>query len=74
MSTSGEQSVHTLQALIKRHRINQIYVYQVSTAKLYDQSQAWSFGHEFMQVGDFSYNLNRLMKFHVTGTTLCLYF
>jgi hypothetical protein len=74
MSTSGEQFAYTLQALIQRHQVGQICIYQFSSAKLYDQSSSWSFGHEFIQVGDSSYNLNRLVKFQVTASTLCLYF
>ena len=74
MSTPGEQSAYALQALIQRHQITQICIYQVSNAKLYDQSPAFSFGHEFIQVGESSYNLNRLVKFQVADSTLSLYF
>jgi hypothetical protein len=74
MLTSGEQSAHTLQELIQLHQVNHICIHQLSSLKLYDQSPNWSFGHEFIQVGDSSYNLNRLVKYQIAATTLSLYF
>jgi len=74
MTTSGEQVAANLQELIQRQQIQQIRIYRHDTLKLYDQSQAWSFGLEFIQVGQQSYNLNRLLKFDQVEGTLSLYF
>jgi hypothetical protein len=41
---------------------------------LYDQSQEWSFGLEFIQVGLSSYNLNRLVRYELGESVLSLYF
>ena len=64
MTTSGEQVAVHLQALIQQQ---QICIYRYAPLKLYDQSQEWSFGVEFIQVGQQSCNLNRLLKFDQVG-------
>lgn len=74
MATSGEHCAHTLQELIKTNPVNQISIYQLSTAKLHAQSGDWSFGHEFIHVGGSSYNLNKLIKYQLADSTLSLYF
>lgn len=74
MATSGEHSASILQELIQHNQINQICIYQLSNTKLHAQSGQWSFGHEFIQVGESSYNLNKLIRYQLTDTTLSLYF
>ena len=74
MKTSGEQVAANLQELIQRHQIQQICIYRQTPLKLYDQSQEWSFGLEFIQVGLLSYNLNRLVRYQLNNEVLSLYF
>ncbi len=74
MTTSGEQVAANLQALIQQHEIQQICIYRHTPLKLYDQSGEWSFGHEFIQVGLSSYNLNRLVRYQLEEPVLSLYF
>jgi hypothetical protein len=47
----GEQMVQRLQHLIDEHQIKQIYICRFGDSKLHDQSEEWSFGHEYIQVG-----------------------
>ncbi len=74
MASAGEQLTSNLQELIQIHRITTIQLYQLDSSKLYDESGDWSFGHEFIQVGGYSYNLNRLFKYQINTPVLRLYF
>ena len=74
MATSGEQVAANLQELILQHSIQQIRIYRHAPLMLYDQSQEWSFGLEFIQVGLLSYNLNRLVRYELGESVLSLYF
>ena len=70
----GEQMASRLQSLIDESQIRQIQIYRFADSKLHDQSEDWSFGHEYIQVGGQSYNLNRVVTFKVVGQALHLYF
>ena len=70
----GEQMVQRLQRLIDEHRIKQIRICRFGDSKLYDQSEEWSFGHEYIQVGGQPYNLNRVVTFKVVDEALHLFF
>ncbi len=72
--SSGETVVSRLQSLIVEHDIRQVDVYRHSDGKLYNRSNTWSFGHEYIQVGDESYNLGRMVTFLLVDQCLCLYF
>ncbi|WP_080056643.1 hypothetical protein [Spirosoma aerolatum] len=63
-----------LQNLLTKQNIKQIQVYRFHDSKLHGQSGQWVLGHEYIQVGDSPYNLNRLMNFRVTDEVLRLYF
>ena len=71
---SGETIVSRLQVLLAANEIHQVAVYRHSDGKLFNCSNRWSFGHEYMQVGDESYNLGRIITFSVVDQRLCLYF
>lgn len=70
----GEQMASRLQSLITESQIKQIQIYRFADAKLHAQSEDWSFGHEYLQVGDQSYNLNRVVTFKVVDEMLQLSF
>ncbi|AUD04672.1 hypothetical protein CWM47_24165 [Spirosoma pollinicola] len=70
----GTQFAHTIQRLIQHHQIRQICIYRLDPLKLYDQQREWSFGHEFIQVGPYSYNLNRVRTYRIAENRLFLYF
>lgn len=72
--SSGETVVSRLQRLIVENNIRQVEVYRHGDSKLYNQSDTWSFGHEYIQVGNDSYNLGRMVTFLMVGQCLCLYF
>ena len=74
MSTSGEQLLSNLQELIQLNQITVIRLYMLDSEKLYAESSRWSFGHEFIQIGDSSYNVNRLLKYQLDDAVLSLYF
>ncbi len=63
-----------LQNLIETNQIKQIKIYRFADAKLHDQSEQWCFGHEYLQVGELSYNLNRVVTFKVVDGVLQLSF
>ncbi len=63
-----------LQSLIIESQIKQIQIYRFADSKLYDQSEVWSFGYEYVQVGGQPYNLNRVITFKVIDEILHLYF
>ena len=71
---AGEQMVQRLLRLIDDHQIKQIHIYRFTDSKLYQQSTEWSFGHEYIQVGGQSYNLDRVVTFKVIDQALHLYF
>ena len=71
---SGETVVSRLQSLIAENDIRQVEVYRHSDSKLYNRSDTWSFGHEYIQVGSESYNLGRIVTFLIIDQCLCLYF
>lgn len=71
---SGEYMASRLHQLIEEEQISLIQVYRFSDAKLYQQSEQWRFGHEYIEVGGQSYNLNRVITFLVEDQVLCLYF
>lgn len=71
---AGEQMVQRLQRLIDDHQIKQIHICRFGDFKLHDQSEEWSFGHEYIQVGGQSYNLDRVVTFKVIDQALHLYF
>ena len=66
--------IDQLQNLITEQGIKQIQVYRYDNSTLHDQSTQWVLGHEYIQIGDSPYNLNRLMNFRVADQTLRLYF
>ncbi|AUD07064.1 hypothetical protein CWM47_37750 [Spirosoma pollinicola] len=70
----GEHMVQRLQRLINDHQIRQIRICRLGDFKLHDQSEEWSFGHEYIQVGSQPYNLNRVVTFTVIDQVLYLYF
>ena len=70
----GEAIVSRIQSLIVENDIRQVEVYRHSDSKLYNRSDTWSFGHEYIQVGDESYNLGRMVTFLLVDQCLCLYF
>ncbi|RZK45112.1 MAG: hypothetical protein EOO61_01230 [Hymenobacter sp.] len=70
----GERMVQRLQSLINDHQIKQINICRFGDSKLYDQSEEWSFGHEYIQVGGQPYNLDRVVTFKVIYQVLHLYF
>ena len=74
MSTSGEQLLSNLQELIQLNQITVIRLYRLDSEKLYAESSRWSFGHEFIHVGESSYNINRLLKYQLEKGVLSLYF
>lgn len=63
-----------LQGLIEENQVKLIHIYRFSDSKLHDQSEDWSFGHEYVQVGGQPYNLNRVITFKVIDQVLHLYF
>ena len=63
-----------LQSLIDQSQVKQIHIYRFADSKLHDQSGDWSFGHEYIQVGEQSYNLNRVVTFKIVDDVLLLYF
>ena len=71
---AGEQMVQRLLRLIDDHQIKQIHICRFGDLKLHDQSEEWSFGHEYIQVGGQSYNLDRVVTFKVIDQALHLYF
>lgn len=72
--SSGETVASRLQGLLAENDISRIEVYRHSDRKLYDQSEVWSFGHEYIQVGSESYNLGRMVTFLMVNHCLRLYF
>jgi hypothetical protein len=70
----GERTANQLKSLITKNQIQQIEVYRFVDTKLHNQSHAWSFGYEFLEVGGQSYNLNRILTFKVVNQVLQLYF
>jgi hypothetical protein len=70
----GEYMADRLRILIEENQIEQIHIYRFADTKLYQRSGEWSFGHEFLQVGNQSYNLDRVVTFLVVGQVLELYF
>lgn len=74
MITSGETLANNLQELIQLKQITLIQIYMFDSEKLYTESSVWSFGHEFIEVSQSWYNLNRILKYECTDTTLSLYF
>lgn len=71
---AGERMANRLQILIKENQVKQIQIYRFADSKLHDQSEDWSFGHEYMQIGGQPYNLNRVVTFKVVKQVLELYF
>jgi hypothetical protein len=69
-----EYMVNRLQSLIKENEVKRIHIYRFHDSKLHDQSEEWSFGHEYIQVGGQPYNLNRVITFRVIDQALHLYF
>ncbi|MBN8820524.1 MULTISPECIES: hypothetical protein [unclassified Spirosoma] len=63
-----------IQTLLTEQNIKQIQIYRFHDSKLHAQSAQWILGHEYIQVGDSPYNLNRLMNFRVADEVLRLYF
>jgi hypothetical protein len=72
--SSAETVVSRLQGLTVENDICQVEVYRYSDSKFYNRSDTWSFGHEYIQVGNDSYNLGRMVTFLVVDQCLCLYF
>lgn len=72
--SSGETVAVRLQGLIVENDISQVEVYRHSDSKLYNRSNVWSFGHEYIQVGSESYNLGRMVAFLIVNQCLRLYF
>lgn len=70
----GERMADKLQSLIQENQVKQIQIYRFADSKLHDQSEEWSFGHEYIQVGGQSYNLNRVVTFKVIDQVLQLHF
>ncbi len=70
----GEQMADKLQSLIQENQVKQIQIYRFADSKLHDQSEEWSFGYEYIQVGGQSYNLDRVMTFKIIDQVLHLYF
>jgi len=71
---SGKYMVSRLKDLIEERQISQIHIYRFHDSKLHQQSRQWQFGHEFLEVDGWPYNLNRVVTFRVTGYILELYF
>ena len=74
MVSAGEQLASNLQELIQIYQITTIQLYQLDSSKLYNESRDWLFDHEFIQIGGYSYDLNRLLKYQINIPVLCLYF
>jgi len=74
MTTSGQVLASNLQELIKLKQITLIQIYMFDAEKLYSEGSIWSFGHEFIEIGHSSYNLNQIIKYECINTTLSLYF
>jgi hypothetical protein len=70
----GEYMANRLRILIEENQIKQIHIYRFTDSKLHQQSTEWSFGYEFLQVGNQSYNLNRVITFLVIDQVLELHF
>lgn len=70
----GEYMVNRLQSLIEDNEVKQIQIYRFSDSKFHQQSEVWSFGHEYIEVGGQPYNLNRVVTFLLVDQALCLYF
>lgn len=71
---SENSTVSKLQGLIGEHNVERIEVYRYWDTKLHHHSRSWCFGHEFIQVGEHSYNLGRLVRYNLVDQTLRLYF
>ena len=71
---ASEYMANRLRILIEENQIKQINIYRFTDSKLYQQSTEWSFGYEFLQVGNQSYNLNRVVTFLVIDQVLELHF
>ena len=63
-----------LQSLIAENQVDKIHIYRFSDSKLHQESDEWRFGHEFIDVGNQPYNLNRVVTYLVVGQILELYF
>ena len=74
MITSAEVLASNLQELIQIKQVILIRIYLFDSVKLYNESSTWSFGHEFVEVGHSSYNLNRMLKYECNNSILSLYF
>lgn len=74
MTTLGEVLASNLQELIQLKQITLIQIYVFDSQKLHSEGSIWTFGHEFIEVGHSWYNLNRILKYECTNTTLSLYF
>ncbi len=74
MSSRGEHLVGQLRTLLEAQAITHIRVCRYEDGKLHGESHRWQFGHEFVQVGEQPYNLNRLVTYEVVGSVLWLYF
>ena len=72
--SSGETIISRLQGLIVENDIRQVEIYRHSDSKFHNRSETWSFGHEYIQVGDESYNLGRMVTFLIVDQCLRLYF
>ena len=71
---AGEQMANRLQSLIAENQVDKIHIYRFSDSKLHQESDEWRFGHEFIDVGNQPYNLNRVVTYLVVGQILELYF
>ncbi len=74
MSSGAEHIVQQLKALLDAQGITRIRVCRYEDGKLHGESSQWQFGHEFVQVGEQPYNLNRLVTYEVVQGVLWLYF
>ncbi|AUD04061.1 hypothetical protein CWM47_20845 [Spirosoma pollinicola] len=74
MITPGEVLASNLQELIQLKQITLVQIYRFDSEKLYSESSSWVFSHEFIEVDHSWYNLNRILKYEYTNTTLSLYF
>jgi len=74
MDNYGKGVSDVLQGLIASRSISKIKIYRFMDNKLFLENEQWSFGHEFIQVGNQSYNLNKLIKYQFDGSELSLHF
>lgn len=74
MKSSVEVLASNLQELIQVKQITLIRVHTSDSERLYNEKSVWVFNREFIEIGDSSYNLNRIIRYECNNSILSLYF